>query len=52
MDDHRGFGLGLAIVKAVVDGHHGGLEFATAVPHGLVVRISLPEDPEAVLRPD
>lgn len=42
MDDHRGFGLGLAIVKAVVDAHRGRLEFRDAVPHGLVVRITLP----------
>ena len=44
MDDHRGFGLGLAIVKAVVDGHHGRIDFDDVRPHGLRVRVSLPAE--------
>jgi signal transduction histidine kinase len=44
MDDHRGFGLGLAIVKAVVDGHHGRIDFDDVRPHGLLVRLSLPAE--------
>ena len=47
MDDHRGFGLGLAIVKAVVDGHHGRIDFDDARPHGLLVRVSLPAEIDA-----
>ena len=50
MDDSRGFGLGLAIVKAVVDGHGGRLELATAEPHGLRVRVTLPGVVETSVR--
>jgi signal transduction histidine kinase len=42
MDDHRGFGLGLAIVQAVVDCHHGRIDFDDVRPQGLLVRVSLP----------
>ena len=32
-------GLGLRIVQQIVRAHHGRLSFATASPHGLVVRV-------------
>ncbi|MDC0773182.1 sensor histidine kinase [Streptomyces sp. HD] len=40
--DVRGSGLGLAIAEQLVAGHGGRVEFATADPHGLRVRVVLP----------
>ncbi|NUP15681.1 MAG: HAMP domain-containing histidine kinase [Streptomyces sp.] len=40
--DVRGSGLGLAIAEQLVTGHGGRVEFATADPHGLRVRVVLP----------
>ncbi|MFI6014160.1 ATP-binding protein [Streptomyces sp. NPDC051243] len=40
--DVRGSGLGLAIAQQLVAGRGGRVEFATADPHGLRVRVVLP----------
>jgi signal transduction histidine kinase len=38
----NGAGLGLAIAQAIADGHGGRLEFANREPHGLSVKLILP----------
>ncbi|MGO1076054.1 ATP-binding protein [Inquilinus sp. CA228] len=38
----RGFGLGLSIARDVIRGHGGRIELLDRVPHGLIVRMSLP----------
>ncbi|MBT2419005.1 HAMP domain-containing histidine kinase [Streptomyces sp. ISL-22] len=40
--DVRGSGLGLAIAEQLVAGRGGRVEFASAEPHGLRVRVALP----------
>ncbi len=40
--DSQGMGLGLSIARSVVLSHGGTIELSDAVPHGLVVRITLP----------
>ncbi len=43
--DVRGSGLGLAIAERLVAGRGGRVEFAAAAPHGLRVRVVLPNGP-------
>ncbi|GLK80926.1 sensor histidine kinase [Methylopila turkensis] len=38
-----GFGLGLSIVHEVIGGHGGTMELRDGEPHGLVVRLDLPD---------
>lgn len=40
-----GFGLGLSIARGVVRGHGGEIELLDRAPRGLIVRVTLPEDP-------
>lgn len=47
----RGFGLGLSIARDVIRDHGGGIELLDRLPHGLLVRMSLPRDPAGLLRP-
>ncbi|MGW5474610.1 ATP-binding protein [Streptomyces chartreusis] len=44
--DVRGSGLGLAIAEQLVAGRGGHVEFASAEPHGLLVRVVLPRADE------
>jgi len=37
-----GFGLGLSIVRDIAERHGGSIELGEKIPHGLVVRITLP----------
>lgn len=41
--DSHGMGLGLAIARSVILGHGGTIELLDRSPHGLLVRIVLPE---------
>lgn len=41
--DHGGAGLGLSIVRALLDAHGGSVELNNREPHGLLVRVVLPE---------
>jgi signal transduction histidine kinase len=41
--DSEGMGLGLSIARSVVLSHGGSIELHDVVPHGLLVRIVLPE---------
>ena len=43
MDATSGFGLGLSIAQAVAHAHNGTLSLGDNHPHGLVVRLLLPE---------
>jgi signal transduction histidine kinase len=43
MDDVGGFGLGLSIARAIVLAHGGELSLNDRKPHGLIVRIRLPQ---------
>jgi signal transduction histidine kinase len=43
MDDAPGFGLGLSIANAIVLAHGGALSLHDREPHGLCVRITLPQ---------
>lgn len=36
-------GLGLSIVHSIVAHHHGSITFRDAAPHGLIVRLTLPQ---------
>jgi signal transduction histidine kinase len=42
MDEASGFGLGLSIARAVTLAHGGELTLNDRIPHGLIVRLSLP----------
>lgn len=41
--DSRGMGLGLPIARSIILGHGGTIELRDRMPHGLLVRIVLPE---------
>ncbi|TJZ73511.1 sensor histidine kinase [Chitiniphilus eburneus] len=41
-NDGNGCGLGMAIVKEIAERHHGAVSLNDAVPHGLIVRVTLP----------
>ena len=41
--DHGGAGLGLSIVRALLDAHGGSLALSNREPHGLLVRVWVPE---------
>jgi signal transduction histidine kinase len=41
--DREGMGLGLSIARSIILSHGGSIELGDAQPHGLVVRITLPE---------
>jgi signal transduction histidine kinase len=45
--DSEGMGLGLSIARSIILSHGGSIELRDAVPHGLIVRITLPEAPAA-----
>jgi len=51
--ENVGFGLGLSIVQDIVHGHNGTMTLANAKPHGLIVDIHLPRQPDVdpALRP-
>ncbi len=38
----KGTGLGLAIVKKIVEEHHGAIAMENVLPHGALIRITLP----------
>lgn len=42
MNQASGFGLGLSIARAVAEAHGGTLTLHDRVPHGLIVRLTLP----------
>src|SRR6516225_5388142 len=41
----HGMGLGLAICRMIVERHDGELSVSSAVPHGAIFRIKLPQKP-------
>jgi signal transduction histidine kinase len=43
--DSTGMGLGLSIARSIILSHGGSIELRDAAPHGLVVRMALPEAP-------
>ncbi|KKX32947.1 ATP-binding protein [Rhizobium sp. LC145] len=43
-----GFGLGLSIVTEIVQAHHGKLELMDRHPHGLIVRLAIPQEQSAI----
>lgn len=43
--DSEGMGLGLSIARSIILSHGGSIELRDAKPHGLIVRITLPEAP-------
>ena len=43
--DSEGMGLGLSIARSIILSHGGSIELRDATPHGLVVKIVLPEAP-------
>jgi len=45
--DSEGMGLGLSIARSIVLAHGGSIELRDAAPHGLLVRIALPEAPSS-----
>jgi signal transduction histidine kinase len=42
-ESRSSFGLGLTIARTIMDAHGGGLELRDAAPHGLIVRLTLPQ---------
>ena len=43
--DSEGMGLGLSIARSIILSHGGSIELRDATPHGLIVKIVLPEAP-------
>ncbi|WP_424363104.1 ATP-binding protein [Methylocystis parvus] len=41
--EKSGFGLGLSIVRSLVEGHGGSVQMRDRAPHGLIVRVTLPQ---------
>lgn len=41
----EGLGLGLSIVRTLLESHQGDIQFVPNDPQGLVVKVSLPQDP-------
>ena len=46
-NDHKGTGLGLSLVEAVVDLHGGKMQIKNKAPHGLQIRLEIPQSPVA-----
>ncbi|MEF3365365.1 ATP-binding protein [Methylocystis sp. 9N] len=43
INKHSGFGLGLSIVRSLVEHHGGTVQLLDRAPHGLIVRVVLPQ---------